>query len=206
VENQYETIFTGLDRINNESVNTNRFEIIYFGNMSKFQSPEPVLKAINSLPPDKKFRIKIIFVGNVFSGFNEQIKAFPHIKIETRDYLPRDEMMKAGKSASLLLIINPSAVYGKGVISAKIFDYLSLRKPILAIGEKGGSLADLLVQTESGQLFSYKDIGDISLFINKYLDIWIKESNILLEDSSNLDRYRTQNNVKKLTQIFEKLL
>jgi glycosyltransferase involved in cell wall biosynthesis len=206
VDNQYETIYSGMDTQNDESVTSDHFEIVYFGNMSKFQSPEPVFKAINSLPPNIKCRIRFIFVGNVYSGFTDQLKNFPDIKVETRTYLPRDEMMKAGKSASLLLLINLDTVYGKGLITAKIFDYLSLRKPILAIADKGGSLEKLLNQTESGRVFTNIDIKDILSFISQYLDIWTNKSAILLDDSHKLDPYRTKNNVKKLTQLFEQVI
>jgi glycosyltransferase involved in cell wall biosynthesis len=205
VDNQFETIYSGMDTLNDESVTSDQFEIVYFGNMSKFQSPEPVFKAFNSMPADKKSRIKFIFVGNVYSGFIDQLKKFPDINVETRTYLPRDEMMKAGKSASLLLLINLDTVYSKGLITAKIFDYLSLRKPILAIADKGGSLDELLNQTESGRVFTNTDINDISSFIIHYLDIWTKESAILLDDNQKLDPYRTINNVKKLTQLFEQV-
>ena len=89
---------------------------------------------------------------------------------------------------------------------AKIFDYLSLRKPILAIGDKGGCLDELLIQTDSGRLFTENDIQEISSFIDKNIQAWIENSIILLDDNKLLDRYRTAENVKKLTGVFDQLL
>jgi glycosyltransferase involved in cell wall biosynthesis len=206
VENQYETIFSGLDSINNDPVKSDYFQIIYFGNMSKYQSPEPVFKAIELLPTEKKSLIKILFVGNVYKRFIDNFNIFPNIKVEAQNYLPHNEMMKLGKSASLLLLINFSSVYGKGLMTAKIFDYLSLRKPILAIGEKGGSLDELLDQTSSGRLFTAHDIRDISSFIDKNIQNWIEKSVILLDNTKYLDIYRTRENVKKLVTLFDHLL
>jgi len=204
-DNRFETIYSGFDIVNHDSIRSDYFEIMYFGNMSKFQSPLPVLKAIDLLPAEKKTRTKIIFVGNVFSGFEELIHQYPDIMIENRSYLPRDQMMEFGKTASLLLLINLEIEYGKGLITAKIFDYLSLRKPILAIAEKGGSLDELLDKTESGKVFAKHNIKDISAFIKTHMDLWLEKSVLLLQDNQNLDPYRTKNNVKKLTELFEQL-
>jgi glycosyltransferase involved in cell wall biosynthesis len=206
VENRYETIYSGIDKTSAEHLKSNQFEIIYFGNMSQFQSPEPVFKAIDSFPADKKSLIKLIFVGNVYNGFDEMRKKFPEIQIDTRDYLPREKMMELGKSASLLLLINLSTVYGKGLITAKIFDYLALRKPILAIADKDGSLNELLDRTESGEVFTTDAVKSISIFIENYLNLWQEKSVIKLNDDKKLNPYRTGNNVKKLTQLFEKIL
>jgi len=204
VDKRYEVIYSGMDSINTETIISQYFQIIYLGNMSKYQSPDPILKAINILPEDKKSQIQILFVGKVYKDFIEQFK-YHKITIETQDFMPRDQMMNIARSASLLLLINLPVVYGKGLMTAKIFDYLSLRKPILAIGDKGGSLDELLITTDSGCLFSWNDIEDISSFINKCINDWNKKSNVLLEDNSLLDKYRTRTNVKKLTQLFEQL-
>ena len=174
--------------------------------MSKYQSTVPILKAIDMLPHDKKSLIRIMFVGKVYNCFIEQSNKYQDIKIETQNFLPRDKMMKIAKSASLLLLINFSSVYGKGHIPAKIFDYLSLRKPILAIGDKGGSLDELLIQTDSGRLFAENDLQDISSFIDESINTWIENYTILLDDNKLLDRYRTAENVKKLTRLFDQLL
>ncbi|MCK4558738.1 MAG: glycosyltransferase family 4 protein [Calditrichia bacterium] len=206
MDKQYETIYSGMDSVNNDAVKSQNFQIIYLGNMSKYQSPVPILKAIDMLPHDKKSLIQIMFVGKVYNDFIEQFNKYQDIKIETQNFLPRDEMMKIAKSASLLLLINFSSVYGKGHIPAKIFDYLSLRKPILAIGDKGGSLDELLIQTDSGRLFAENDIQDISLFIDESIKTWIEKSVILLDDNKLLDRYRTGENIKKLTRLFDQLL
>jgi glycosyltransferase involved in cell wall biosynthesis len=204
MDKQYETIYSGMDSVNNDAVISQHFQIIYLGNMSKYQSPEPILKAIDILPQTIKSQILLLFVGKVYKDYIERFKN-QNIKIKTQNFLPRDEMRNIARSASLLLLINPPSFYGKGMMTAKIFDYLSLRKPILAVGDKGGSLDELLIRTESGRLFSVNDIEDISFFINENIAKWNEKSNILLEDSDLLDNYRTKNNVKKLTEIFDQL-
>jgi len=204
VDKRYEAIYTGLDSINIERVKSSNFQIIYLGNMSKYQSPDPILKAIAMLPTEIQSKIQILFVGKVYKEFIEKFKSWD-IRIETRDFLPRAEMMKTAKSASLLLLINLPTVYARGLMTAKVFDYLSLRKPILAIGEKGGSLDDLLIKTNSGRLFSENEIGNISSFINECINNWTEKPDILLDDGAFLDKYRTKDNVKKLTDLFEQV-
>jgi len=205
LDKRYEAIYSGMDLINKERIKSSNFQIIYLGNMSKYQSPDPILKAIAMLSTNKQSRIQILFIGQVYKEFIEIFKS-QNIRIEIRDFLPRTEMMKTAKSASLLLLINLPTVYAKGLMTAKVFDYLSLRKPILAIGEKGGSLDELLIKTGSGHLYSDKDIEDISSFIGECVNNWIEKPDVLLEDGAFLDNYRTKDNVKRLTQLFEQVI
>ena len=97
-------------------------------------------------------------------------------------------------------------MYGKGLITAKIFDYLALRKPIIAIADRDGSLEELLHNTESGKVFTKDDAEKISSYIDTYLNIWQEKSVIKLNDDKKLDPYRTKTNVKKLTQLFEEIV
>lgn len=204
-DKQYETIFTGMDFVNTDAVKSAYFQIIYLGNMSKYQSPDTILKAIDQLPNKNKSLVKLLIIGNVYTGHVDRLKGYRSIHTEIRDFLPRDKMIELAKSASLLLLINLSTVYGKGLMTVKIFDYLSLRKPILAIGDKNSSLEQLLIDTRSGRLFSSDEIKNISIFINEKMSEWNNNPAVLLKDSPLLNKYRTRENVAKLVRLFEQL-
>ena len=95
--------------------------------------------------------------------------------------------------------------YLKGAVGAKFFDYLALRKPILAFGIKNGIIDNILTETGSGKLFEMNDVDGAAKFITKYLNIWRKNHFIILEKNKKLMNYSTKKNVKTLTEIFNSI-
>jgi len=203
--NNYDVLYHGFDFINKEAMTTEKFTILYIGNMSKYQSAKPILRAIQKLSENEKKKTEFVVVGQVFDGFDDLMVEFRDIKIITHDYMPYHEAMEFSRQASILLLINPVPIYGAQLIPVKIYDYIALRKPILAIGSKGGRLEDLINETGSGELFEKNDDQQISEFIRSEYFNWVKNGNRLLKANETLDKYSAKNNVKKLAEIFEKI-
>jgi len=206
-KNQYALIHNGFEKfIAEKTESTEKFIMLFFGNLVREENHNEIYDALDSLDENIKNRIELHFIGNVFSGFNEVIKKYKNLKFVLKDYLPKDELLKESVKASLLIITYLKGIeYSKGTISAKFFDYLSLRKPILAVGEKEG-IADLaLQQTGAGKLFEYSNIKGITNFIKKYFSIWETKKVTLNKTDSGYDRYLTAKNVCKLCKKFDAL-
>jgi len=191
--------------INRDINKTDKFTIIYIGNMGKNQSPEPVLQAVDNFPAKIKDKTEFIIVGKVFDGFDELRNKYKNVIIILHDYMPYKTAMNFSRSASLLLLINPLPIYGADLIPVKLYDYIALRKPILAIGTKGGRLEDLIDETACGKLFEKNDNREISDFIKSEFINWENKGYILLKDDKILDKYRARNNVKKLSELLNKV-
>jgi glycosyltransferase involved in cell wall biosynthesis len=204
-KNEYEVLYHGFDFINQDITKTDRFTILYIGNMGKFQSPLPVLQAIQKLPEEIKNKTEFIIVGKVYDGFDELKRKFKEIKIIIHDFMPYHTVMTFSHRASLLLLINPTPIYGAALVPVKIYDYLALRKPILAIGTRGGRLEELINETMSGNLFEKNDHHDILHFIRSEYQKWDEDKYRLLKYDRILDKYRAKENVKKLTQLFDRI-
>jgi len=202
-ENRYVTIFSGYEDINTEVAQSEKFQMVYLGNMSKYQSPDPILQAIKSLPADIKSAIRLSFIGKISDTFQKRFVEFNDLELSIEDYIPHSDMMHKARSASLLFLINPTVVYDEGLVTAKIFDYLSLRKPILAIGNKNGALNHMLKETESGRVFNTDEIDQISAYIKSIFSTWYKNKYTLLTENKFLEKYNVKNNVKKLVDLFE---
>ena len=114
-------------------------------------------------------------------------------------------MMDYSKSTTLFLLILHDTSYNMGYITAKIFDYMALRKPILGIGKKNSIADNVLKQTKSGELFEENEIKKISKFIESKFELWIKNRSLLLGSNLELMKYSTQKNVEKLSHIFNQV-
>jgi glycosyltransferase involved in cell wall biosynthesis len=204
-ENDYNVLYHGFEFINTDVTKTEKFTILYIGNMSKYQSPLPVLQAVQKLSSEIKDKTELIIVGKVYEGFKELTKNYSSIKILTHNYMPYHKAMEFSRTASLLLLINPLPVYGAELLPVKIYDYLALRKPILAMGSKGGRLEELIIETKSGKIFEQNDVGEISDFIKTEYAKWDKIRYTLLSDDKILDKYRAKENVKKLVELLDSI-
>jgi hypothetical protein len=204
-DNSFNTIYHGFGSLNSEIIKSEAFNIVYFGNMSKYQTPGPVIDAIEKLPTGIQNKIVLIFIGRIYEKYRTIITRNKHVKVEFYDFMPYQDVMNFSKSASLLLAVHPTSVYGSGYMAAKTYDYLSLRKPILALGTKGGELDTMLKDTSSGKVFGPNDIIEISNFINSIFQQWEQKKYILLGHSNQLNRYSLSSNVSKLVALFEKM-
>ena len=198
----YALLHSGFEDINTDVVQTDRFSIIFIGNLSKYQSPMPFLEALKTLPENIRSAIDIYFIGKVFDDYKD---ALLKAGIILKDYIPYKELMTFLKSASLFLLLIHETEYTVGYLPVKIYDYLSLRKPILAIGERNSIADQVLQKTESGSLFEKNELQNIADFIKKHFEQWQKDKSVLLAVNDNLMQYSTKQNVKELATIFNKL-
>ena len=205
VENRCEILYHGFDRLNDQKYITDTFSIVYLGTMSRYQSPDTFFNAVSQLKEEVKNKIEVIIIGKVFAGFTELLESYPGLNISVRDFLPYDEVMDESRKASMLLLINPKPTYGASLIPAKIYDYLALRKPILAFGIQHGRLQSLLEETESGQLYDSGNENEVQAFILKYFEIWERQQYILLDYHQDLNKYQASYNVKKLASLLNEI-
>ena len=196
-------IYTGFDEINRQKIKTEKFNITFLGNLSSIQSPECLLLALMKLPAKLRSEIKITFVGNIFEDHQLLFSAYPKINISIVNYLPFNEAIDICRAASLLLFIVHETSYATDYMPIKLFDYLSLRKPILVIGRKNSKIEQVVKQTQSGKLFERQNLAGIRKFLLDIYNQWKDDKFILLQDNSELRYYQTKNNVKKLVSLFE---
>ena len=196
-------IYTGFDTLNREKIETDSFNILFLGNLGKVQSPKCMFLALNNMSSEMKSNIQMLFVGKVFDDHRQLYDAYPEINITEMDFLPFREAMEFSRSASLLLFIVHETSYSKDYIPVKIFDYLSLRKPILALGNGKSKIEQILVETGSGELIEKHDIKGISNFIKKKYSEWEANKYVLLPENQILKKYETKDSVEKLVSLFE---
>jgi len=97
-------------------------------------------------------------------------------------------------------LLIPNTDKNKGIITGKLFEYLSTGRFVLGIGAKGGDAEKILNKTDSGKVFDYTN--NLENIILKLYDSWKNESEIKI-DKSNIEQYSRKNLTKKLATIFD---
>ena len=118
------------------------------------------------------------------------------------NYLPHEKCLQIAKNSDVLLLL----VTSEENLPGKIFEYLALKKPIMAIAPEKSLASKLIKSLNAGIILPPKNLKKIKKAI---LDLYQKwKIGKLLKDvnySSKLEEYDRKFLTMKLASIFEKV-
>ncbi|MCD4795733.1 MAG: glycosyltransferase family 4 protein, partial [Candidatus Cloacimonetes bacterium] len=149
------------------------FNIDYFGNITIERDPSSILKAVYMLRGKGITNIRMNFRGNVSSEVRSKINELDKNSIvNIQSYIPHNEMLKEMVNSSLLLLVINNVLDNRGILTGKIYEYLTAKVPVLGLGPKNGEAANILQETETGKMFDYENIEEITDFIKEKYENW----------------------------------
>lgn len=182
------------------------FTITHFGAFNQDRNPNALWKALNELVSENKElkeKLRIQLIGQTDQSILTSIKENNlDGNLITHSYLPHKEGLKLLANSTLLLLPINDAPNVKGILPGKMYEYMALRKPILAIGPIDADFAKILDETKTGVAFDFKDSSRIKEFIQKYFDRFQK--NKLEIESSSFEKYSRKNLAKKFIDLVQK--
>jgi len=210
------TITNGYDeddfkKLPNNSVREKKFKIIHNGSFYLKRNPYTFAIAINSLIDNKLIDKKDIEI--IFNGNNDEkiIREVETILGENKDilvingYLSHEEALLEANKANILLLICGSEEASKEVYTGKVFEYLRLKKTIMAISPLGSLVEKLLEETKCGVNIEYNDIKKIEKTILYYYKTWLNNEIIEIE-ALNIEKYERRDLTKRLSHVFEEIV
>ncbi|MDH3268313.1 MAG: glycosyltransferase, partial [Ignavibacteria bacterium] len=214
--NNYSSITNGFDE--DDFSNTSgiepvedKFLITYTGIFNKEQNPQKffmaVHKAINKRD-DFKEKVKLKIIGQLDNpGDFENMIYFKKLGLdkysELIPYLPHKQVTNEMCRSTVLLLLVGEYPYNEGILTGKIFEYLRAGRPILAVVPPNGLAADVIKETNSGQIVSNESVEKISNGILALFDMFI--SNILEGSFKRvgIEKFNRQSLTKELSEVFE---
>ena len=175
------------------------FTITYTGTIAMNYRIDRFIEAIALLPEPVKKELRIRFVGNVP---DEILHLFElnnlSYMVEVLGYIPHQRAVAEMVSASMLLMAIPDSPDNKGIVTGKFFEYLAARRPILAIGPKGGDVDKMVRDCKAGQLFSYEERELMRQYI---LDIFGQVKNGAFQSqTTGAEKFTRRNLTKELIE------
>jgi glycosyltransferase involved in cell wall biosynthesis len=184
----------------------NTFIISHTGSVSELYNIEGFVCALaNVIKQHPDVPIKFIFVGIISKGIIDLFQKYSiaHI-IETINYVPHKEVAEILKSSTILflpIISSPN----KEIVSAKVFEYLASRKPIICIASTDCDVAKIIDNCNSGKTIDYKDIQKSEDYLNSLLNLWKSGSNLDITNDEYL-LYSRKNQAKTIEQLINSIL
>ena len=187
----YETIPNGFDPHDisrnqaKRNKNEDTFTLAYIGTYNLRRHSSALVGALKQLSATTP--VEVHLVGKVVNP--EALEAYHAGGIPAKGigYLPHDEAVAYMRSVDVLLLALPRIQdqSSSGVVPGKAFEYMSARRPILALGPTEGDLADILNKVHAGTIFDYEDQEGIFDFLQNCIqsrkDAWPINTDALAE-------------------------
>ena len=183
-----------------------KFIICYNGSIYAKRNPMPVLEAVNRLIEEgmvDKEEIVWIFNGKIEKKWMDMLleKDIYDI-IVYNGYLTHVESISRAIEADILILNGDEGEGSKYVYTGKLFEYLYMKRPILALSGAGGVIEKVLEKTQSGKNFEYTDIVGIKrMILENYLS-WKKGEEVFSPRDEEIAKYSRRALTSKLAEIF----
>lgn len=185
-----------------------KFTVTYTGSLYGRRNPEAFFAAVQQLIDEKVFSaddIKLRFVGRFGAEVEQMYRnvSFPQA-IETVAYVPHEKSIEyLIKSDALLLIVDESKE-SEEIVPGKVYEYVGVRRPIIAVAPHGSAIEALMNETQCGRVAHQSEVAKIAEIIKAYY-LFSKENDPKYF-SPNLDavnKYERKNAAKMLAELLE---
>lgn len=181
-----------------------KFNIAFSGTFySHINNPDLLFKAIRNLRTDLKGKIRFHHVGSSNIALKKRASAYNlFTNMVEWGYRSHKECLNilAGMDAYCFILdsSNPKSIY---TIGGKVYEYLRLGKPVLALVPPGGEAADLINKNKAGIVLDSHDSDGLE----KALTSWLEEKPHP-EVSKNRFEYERARLAEKYSEFFNQII
>ncbi|MEE9407635.1 MAG: glycosyltransferase family 4 protein [Polaribacter sp.] len=184
-----------------------KFTISYIGLLPKQSNPKILFKVLDKLCDENsvfKNDLQLNFIGDISNEVKQEIKS-NNLTENTNfvGYVSHEKAIEYQQKAQVLLLLIPDVKNNKGILTGKLFEYLTSKRPILAIGPEDGDLSEILENTNAGVVVEFdneeKTLLEILKLYNQY-----KKGNLKVS-SKNIEQYHRKELTKQLALIIKNL-
>ena len=150
-----------------EPKKSDRFIIRHIGNLYRYRSADPFIKAIHLLikaRPNLERQILVEFYGQISEEVQKAVKkhSLEHV-LKVKPSVPYLESLKLMSNADLLLLIDAESARNT-FFPSKLVDYMGAKRNILGVTSADGPTARI-IKSYGGQIFSHSQVQAIKDFL-----------------------------------------
>ena len=182
-----------------------KFTLTYTGSMYGRRNPASLFEAIEQLIKEDKVsanKIHLRFVGRFGTEVEEMFSnaSFSN-SIETVSYVPHKKSIEFLMKSDLLLLVVDESKESEEIVPGKVYEYIGVKKPVFAIAPQESAIANLIRETEAGQIAHQSEIEKIkSIFLN-YYSSWENGSIDYSPQNDLINKYERKNSTKYLASL-----
>ena len=181
------------------------FTVTYTGSMYGHRNPRRFLEALERLraegvlgPDDVRLR----FVGR----FGDDVKAMlaaSHFatSVENIAYVPHAESVAYLMRSDVLLLIVDDTKESAEIVPGKVYEYLGVGRPILALAPQGSAIARLIDETQAGMVAPQEHVDAIVEALRTFYARWKAGTAIATPNTSAVSAYERRASARQLAAI-----
>lgn len=187
---------------------TSKFTITYTGSLYGRRNPKSLFEALEIIfnngvisPIQCTFR----FIGRFGAEVEEMFQSvsFPE-SLEIHGYMSHEESIRYLFKSDVLLLIVDESKESAEIVPGKVYEYLGVLKPILAIAPHDGAIASLIRETDAGAIAHQTEVENIVSIIEEYFHCW-QEKTLHQKAGKKevIERYERKESTKKLASLLQ---
>jgi glycosyltransferase involved in cell wall biosynthesis len=162
-----------IDMVSGVSPSAEQFRVIHAGMLTQARTAVPFVRAVHRFlerRPEARARLNIIFAGPR-EDENDRVVAQLQLDdvVTFRESIPHGDVLRAQKESHVLLLIKHDNPAYSGLVPGKLYEYIGLARPILALAPEGEA-QEIVKRLGRGEVAGPADVGGIALALERMYD------------------------------------
>jgi hypothetical protein len=186
------------------------FTITYTGSMYGRRTPKALLEALELLHTQGRLEppsIKLRLVGRFGDDVQQMLTTSTFApSIEVIDYVPHQESIAHLMRSEMSLLIVDDAKESAEIVPGKVYEYLGVGRPILALAPRGSAIETLIHETKAGVSCPQSDVAGIATAVDQAVQRWKDGLPIASPLLNEVRKYERRESAAQLARILDHLL
>jgi len=165
-----------------------RVVVSYAGTMHESSSPRQYFDALDKLPQDLMRRVRTRMIGRVTDD-QEHLLHGRKSDIERFGFVPQNKAFHLLEESDYLLLIQ----HHSPSLTGKVYEYLAMGIPILAVTAADGELAKVMEETKAGLWADPNDPEGIARMLTTAIEAVEKQHPVASHCWENIEKYDRRN-------------
>ena len=201
-------ITNGFDTVYKDDIELdNYFSLTHIGSLLSERNPTVLWTALAGIideNPNFKKDLRLVFVGKTDQMIISELENYGLAEncIDI-GYLPHSEAVSYQLKSQILLLLESYSSKVAQIIPGKLFEYLSAKRPIVAIGPQSWDVDVILANTNAGTSYTFDDCNSLKNDILTYYRLY-KQGKLTL-DADDIAIYHRRALTEKMSKVLWEL-
>ncbi len=158
-----------------------KFSLAHIGTLARSRNPEALWQALQEMAAENHHfaeKLEIKLVGKVDFHVMESLRqhnleGYLHLI----PYLDHDKVLEEQHRSQVLLLLINNTPNARMILTGKLFEYLSARRPILCIGPADGDAARIIRESNSGFVTEFGEVSNLKEQLHQLFDRYLHSEN-----------------------------
>ena len=187
-----------------------KFTLTYTGSLYGHRTPKAVFQALELLLEQQAItadEVELVFVGRFGTEVNEMMKKSALAgSVTSIDYVPHQESMQYLQRSEMSLLIVDDTKESASIVPGKVYEYLGIGRPVVAIAPRGSAIEQLIHETNGGFSVPAHEIQLLAGCLLEAITKWRNGQPIVEPKKDVIAKYERRNAARNLATILDNLV